>query len=89
VITSTSGTNTGTVQFQTDYTIRRVPAINSVIPLLSDNATAFSDRNRREPPAPHGDSRNRINNGAANIVVKLVVTGTVAVTAAATVEQIA
>lgn len=90
VVTSTSGTNTGTVAIQTDYTNSQGTAItNSVIPLLSDNATAFAATGTgasRQHRSANVDIA--INNAAANIVVKLVVTGTVNVTAAACIEQL-
>lgn len=89
VITTTSGTNTGTVQMTVDYKDSQGTVHTADIMALMDAAgtiaTTKTGASKEYHTLPWEIS---INNGATAIVVKVVITGTVAYTAAASVEQI-
>jgi hypothetical protein len=90
VITSTSGTNTGTVQAACSYVNSQGTTLtNNVIPIISTGATAFAATGT-------GASKEHrmatveisINNSATAITLQVITTGTVNYTAAGCIEQL-
>lgn len=89
VITTTSATNTGTVQFTVDYKDSQGTVHTAdVLPLTGAAgtiATTQSGASKEYEMVPRMIS---VDNSATSIVVKVVITGSVSYTTAATVEQL-
>lgn len=89
VITTTSATNTGTVQFTVDYVDSQGTTHTAdVIPLLDAAGTVAATKTGASKEFMMISRMITVNNSATNILVKVVITGTVSYTVEATVEQL-
>lgn len=90
VITTTSATNTGTVQLTLDYKDSQGTAHTAdIIPLTNAAGTTATTQTGASKEFHATPWCFTIDNSATNIVVKVVVTGTVSYTGSAHIEQIA
>jgi len=90
IITTTSGTNTGTVQFTINYVDSQgTTHTGDIIPLVDAAGTVATTKTGASKEFRMMPQMITINNSATNIVVNVVITGTVAYTVAASIEQIA
>jgi hypothetical protein len=89
VITTTSATNTGTVQMTVDYKDSQGTTHTADVMALMDAAGSIATTKTGASKEYHAlDWKFSIDNSATNIVVKVVITGAVSYTASASVEQI-
>lgn len=89
VITTTSSTNTGTVQFTVDYVDSQGTTHTADIIPLADAAGAIGTT--KSGASKEFEMVGRmitVNSSATNIVIKVVITGTVSYTVAATIEKV-
>lgn len=90
VITTTSATNTGTVQFTVDYVDSQGTVHTAdVIPLIDAAGALAATKTGASKEFRMVPQMITINNAATAIVVKVVITGSVSYTVAATIEQMA
>lgn len=91
LITTTSSTNTGTLQCTVDYVDSQgTTHTGDIMPIHGAAGTVAASQTSVASKEFHcGTPEFSINNAATAIVVKVVITGTVSYTVAATVEQIA
>lgn len=89
VITSTSGTNTGTVQFTVDYVDSQGTVhTGDIIFIAGANAAGAATQTGASKEWHMVPWEITTNNAGTNIIIKTVITGTVAYTAAASVERV-
>lgn len=90
VITTTSSTNSGTVQFTVDYVDSQGTTHTADVVALQDAAGVIATTKTGASKEFHAVSYYlSINNAATAIVLKVVITGTVSYTVAGSVEQVA
>lgn len=90
VITTTSSTNTGTVQLTIDYKDSQGTTHTADIMPLTDAAGVTATTKTGASKEFHANPwRFTIDNSATNVVVKAVITGTVSYTGSAHIEQVA